>query len=400
MRDECDVVVAGGGPAGLQFAREIASRSGFTVAVLERNKRIRDNDKSTGGTFEEVVDGYDVPERVVMAETDTVTFEGPTSRSLLDIDGYVLDFPRFLEFLSAEAEAAGADVFTGVRVEGVRTRNEQVRGVRYTSDGTSNALRATLTVDATGPDAVLTSTLGFFDPTEAQRGIGLEFEAHGRYETEGTMLFRFDHEDAPGGYAWTFPAGCDRFKAGVCWVDDFCSRHRTERSIHTYVERWVDRDPRWNVTSVAQKHAGEVRSNNSMNRRVTDGVMAIGDSVSSINPLFGEGIRPAMESATMAADVAIPALRDGDVSEMRLVPYENRWNERRGRAWKLQRIVGELLYDFDADQQDAFVDRLARLSPSATERLRSYQLTPVDLLRLYPFKPKDISKVPELMRHL
>jgi digeranylgeranylglycerophospholipid reductase len=404
MQETYDVVVAGGGPAGLQFAREVASRSDRSVAVLERNDALRENDKSTGGTFVEVVEGYGIPDEVVMSRTESVTFEGPTSSGRLDIEGYVLDFPALLEFLGDAAAAAGADVITGTEVTGPVLEGDAIRGVRYRDAdggrGDGAELGAAVTVDATGPAATLTSELGFFDREAAQRGIGLEFEVEGSYETGGTMLFRFDHAAAPGGYAWTFPAGEGVFKAGVCWVDDFNAVHGDGATVHDHVERWIAGDPRWSAGRIRAKHAGEAVSNNSLNRRAADGFLAVGDAVSSINPLFGEGIRPGMQSAEMAADVALDALDAGDVSRGRLGAYERRWNEEKGRAWKLQRIVGELLYDFDADQQDRFVRKANGLSPAATERLRTYDLGVLDLLGLYPFDPADLAKVPRLMRHL
>ena len=402
MDAEYDVVVAGGGPAGLQFAREVASRSTHSVAVLERNDALRDNDKSTGGTFVEVVEGYGLPDEVVMSPTDSVTFEGPTATGRLDIQGYVLDFPEFVEFLGRDAAAAGADVFTDTAVTGPIVEDGGVRGVRYRPRGgeRETPVRASITVDATGPTAALTSELGLFDRAAAQRGIGLEFEVEGTCETDRTMLFRFDHSVAPGGYAWTFPAGDGVFKTGVCWVDDFHAVHGDGRAIHEYVERWIEDDPRWEADRIRARHAGEVVSNNSLDRRAADGFLAVGDAVSSINPLFGEGIRPGMQSAEMAADVAVDALDAGDPSRERLAAYERRWREAKGRAWKLQRIVGELLYDFDADQQDRFVRKANGLSPAATERLRTYDLRALDLVGLYPFDPKDLVKVPTLMRHL
>lgn len=401
MTEEYDFVVVGGGPSGLQFARAVSDRSDYSIAVLERNDELRDNDKSSAATFPEVVEGFDLADEVVMSETASVTLEGPTVRATLDMRGFVLDFPRLLTFLGEEAATNGVDIRTGTTVTGPVVTDGAVEGVRFRdSDGKEGELRARITVDATGPDAVLTSALGFFDRAAAQRGIGLEFEAEGRYDTAGTMLLKFDHEVAPGGYAWTFPAGADVFKVGVCWVDDFRARRGTDDTIHDYVERWVETDPRWEVESVRAKHAGEIRSDNSIHPRAADGFLAVGDSVSSVNPLFGEGIRPAMESAAMAADVALTAMDDDDQSAARLRAYERRWNEERGRHWKRQRVVGELLYDFDTDRQDAFVERVGRLSPDQLERLRRYELTARDLTRLYPWRVSDVAKLPRLVRHL
>jgi digeranylgeranylglycerophospholipid reductase len=398
---EYDIVVAGGGPAGLQFAREVGRRTDHSVAVLEANDRLADNDKSTGGTFHQVVDGFDVPDRVVMDASPDVIFEGPSASGRLAIPNYVLDFPAFLEYLGEDAAAHGIEVVTGTRVTGPVIEDDTVVGVTGRTGGTEERWEGDVVVDATGPAGVLTTRLDMWDRDAAQRGIGKEFEATGRFDCD-SMLFRFDHEYAPGGYAWTFPAGEDVFKIGVCWVDDFYERHRPpgDRTIDSYVWNWVESDDRWAVDEVRAVHAGEAVSDNSMNRRAGDGIVAVGDAVSSINPLFGEGIRPGMESARMAAQVVVDALEAGDTSREFLAAYERRWNREKGPKWKTQRVVGELLYDFDAAQQDRFVERVDRLSARQADRLQRYELTLSDLLGLYPFKPKDLPKVPTLLRHV
>jgi digeranylgeranylglycerophospholipid reductase len=240
-----------------------------------------------------------------------------------------------------------------------------------------------------------------WDPEGAQRGIGKEYQVAGSFDCD-SMLFRFDHEYAPGGYAWVFPGGDGVFKVGVCWVDDFYERHRPPDGggIDQYLEQWVASDDRWTVDEVEAVHAGEARSDNSVNQRAADGVVAVGDAVSSINPLFGEGIRPGMESAAMAAETVVEALDCGDTSREKLVEYEARWNREKGPKWKTQRMVGELLYDFDEHQQNQFVRKAGQLSAEQVDRLQRYELTRLDLLSLYPFKPGDIPKLPKLLRHI
>jgi len=398
---EYDIVVAGGGPAGLQFAREVGKRSAYSVAVLEANDALADNDKSTGGTFDQVIEGYDIPDSVVMAECPDVLFEGPAAQSRLAIPNYVLDFPAFLEFLGEDGIEHGVEIHTGTRVHTPVIEDGAVTGVRCTRDGSDVTYSADLVVDATGPAGTLTTQLGMWDRDAAQRGIGKEYEVTGRFD-EPSMLFKFDHAVAPGGYAWVFPAGEERFKVGVCWIDDFYQRHRRpdDGTIDDYVERWAEADPRWAIDEIRAVHAGQAISDNSINRRAVDGLVAVGDSVSSINPLFGEGIRPGMESAEMAAAVAIEALDAGDCSRRRLAAYERRWNREKGSKWKTQRVVGELLYDFDAGQQDGFVERSGDLSGAQLDRLQRYELTIGDLLDLYPFRVGDLRKVPTLVRHI
>jgi digeranylgeranylglycerophospholipid reductase len=398
---EYDIVVAGGGPAGLQFAREVGYASEYSVAVLERNDSLADNDKSTGGTFHQVIDGFDIPDHVVMDASPDVIFEGPEAHARLDIPNYVLDFPEFLEYLGDDAERQGVEIVTGAEVTGPIQEDGAVVGVETRRGGATREAYGDVVVDATGPAGALTTELDMWDRSAAQRGIGKEFEAVGEFGPD-SMLFKFDHEYAPGGYAWVFPAGDDAFKVGVCWVNDFYERHRPpdDGDIDAYVRKWVDSDSRWEIDEIRDVHAGQAISDNSINQRATDGMVAVGDAVSSINPLFGEGIRPGMESAEMAADVVMDALRRGDTSRKALSAYEERWNREKGPKWKTQRMVGELLYDFDTEQQDGFVRRAGGLSTEQADRLQRYELTLTDLLSLYPFKLKDVPKAPTLLRHV
>jgi len=199
-----DVVIAGGGPSGLQFAREIVSKSDYSVVVLERNNKISDNDKSTGGTFHQVIDGFDIPDRVIMDSSPNVIFESPGAQSRLEIPNYVLDFPAFLKYLSEDAQRNGATIMTGSKVSKPITKNGDVEGVRVESDGQTVDYRGEVVVDATGPAGVLTNRLGMWDSKAAQRGIGKEYQVKGKFDCD-SMLFRFDHQYAPGGYAWVFP---------------------------------------------------------------------------------------------------------------------------------------------------------------------------------------------------
>jgi digeranylgeranylglycerophospholipid reductase len=102
----------------------------------------------------------------------------------------------------------------------------------------------------------------------------------------------------------------------------------------------------------------------------------------------------------MAVDVAMNALDAGDTSREALAPYERRWNDEKGLQWRIQRIVGELLYDFTAEQQASFVRKAGRMDEAGADRLQRYELSLRDYLSLYPFHPADVKKVPRLLRHV
>ena len=69
-----------------------------------------------GGTFYQVIDGFDIPDRVIMDSSPDVIFEGPEASERLEIPNYVLDFPSFVEYLGTDAADHGTDIYTGTRV--------------------------------------------------------------------------------------------------------------------------------------------------------------------------------------------------------------------------------------------------------------------------------------------
>ena len=88
---EYDVVVAGGGPAGLQFAREVGRRSDYSVAVLEANDALADNvdgiDETIGdiaGTetgYKQIVGETQVADSARLRGADEVTLQRDISTS-------------------------------------------------------------------------------------------------------------------------------------------------------------------------------------------------------------------------------------------------------------------------------------------------------------------------------
>ncbi len=65
-------------------------------------------------------------------------------------------------------------------------------------------------------------------------------------------------------------------------------------------------------------------------KRIDDGLMLIGDAAGLAFPQSGEGIRPAVESALMAADAIVSS--EGDYRKEKLMPYERRLIQRFGRG--------------------------------------------------------------------
>jgi len=77
-----------------------------------------------------------------------------------------------------------------------------------------------------------------------------------------------------------------------------------------------------------------------------DNFLIIGDAAGFIDPLTGEGIQYAMESAKYACDVIVDALNTGDLSSSFLKQYQDKWYSDWGREFYWSMQMSLFLYDY------------------------------------------------------
>ena len=371
MTDHYDVVVAGAGPAGLQCARDAASR-GYDVLVLETEAEEgfpRASNKSTGGTFPIMLSAFNIPDDVVMHFTDNVVVESPNEHYTRRQPGAVLEFADFKRFLVEDAREKGAEVRFDSRVSKPLTEGGDVVGVRYNGD---EEVGAEVVVDATGPAAPIAKELGVTDLERDHQAIGIEHEFEGveldhpdYADLNDGMMLRLDHEYAPGGYSWIFHTGDDTAKVGVCFIqNEAYKQYAEDRTVDGYLEHWLETDPRF---ADAERLEGKTHRGSAHiqppGQMTTDSFVAIGDTVPTIDPLWGEGIHVGMKSGRAAATTVDNCLthRDRDTSAERMAVYGDLWHEHVAPKAKVRLLMTELMYFASNERYDRLLRDLNRL---------------------------------------
>ncbi len=403
MGERYEIVIAGAGPAGAQCARDLAAR-GYDVLVCETEAEDvfpRTSNKSTAGTFPRMTAAYGVPDDVVMNFTDSVVLESPNDYYKATQPGAVLDFGAFKRWLVAEGRDHGASYQFDARVTKPITEGDEVLGVYINGD---EEVYADIVIDATGPAAPLAKALDVVNLRRENHAIGIEYEMEnievaydGYADLTDAMMLRLDHDVAPGGYAWIFHTGEDTAKVGLCYIQN--ARHldyaQEGRTVDGYLEYWLENDPRL-VDAVEiegrQQHRGSAHIQ-LPGRMSTDSFMAIGDTVPSVDPVWGEGIHKCMESGRAAAIVADHALTgELDTSAETMALYDDLWHERVAPNVKNRMMLAELLYLASNERYDRFMRDLNRLpketlsKANAGDRLAMMRLLHLeDAPRLFKF---------------
>src|SRR5262245_2220740 len=108
-----DVVVIGGGPAGL-FASLRVAQSGLRVTLLEEHQVVGDPVHCTGILAREAFDEFDLPSGVILNELTTARFISPSGLDVVyrtrAIEAVAIDRVAFDAGLAARARAAGVDL--------------------------------------------------------------------------------------------------------------------------------------------------------------------------------------------------------------------------------------------------------------------------------------------------
>ena len=369
MSESYDVVIAGAGPAGAQCARDLATR-GHDVVLLETEAEAefpRASNKSTAGTFPSTMTTFNIPDEVVMHFTDDVVVESPNDAYKYSQTGAVLEFADFKNWLVDEGRKEGAEYRFDSRVTKPLMEGGEIVGVVANGD---DEVRGDIVVDATGPSAPLARKLGVVDLERQNQAIGIEYEftgidtdADGYADVSDAMMLRLDHDIAPGGYSWIFHTGEDTAKVGVCYLQNeaHTSNARDGFTIDDYLEYWLDTDPRFaeaeRIEGKQHRGSAHIQMPASLS---TDNFMAIGDTVPTLDPLWGEGIDKCMRSGRVAAATADSCLthRDRDTSADQMSVYDRLWHRDVAPDMRKRLVMTELLYLSSNERYDDLIEDL------------------------------------------
>lgn len=348
-----DAVIAGAGPGGLSAAAMLARR-GRRVLVLEQNHEIGSPIRTSGGSFIDELDVLGIPERLYHP-VSRVIFRSARNEARFEFPKpalCVMDVRGVFQFLAEQTIAAGASLKLSTAAVAPLIEDGFVRGVRTRSAEFS----CRVLLDATGYRSTLLKQAGL-DPGFRRFGVGAEYDLYAPECAQDEVILAVGGV-APSGYAWVFPWGRNRVRAGVGLIHPDSRADPGE-----YLDRFVASVPSLKNAQPVEHHSGLIPSEAFAAAFAGDGILGVGDAAGHASSLLGEGIRWAIHAGRMAGEVAAEALDRNDLSRIALARFEDAWRARFGADLTLAHRINQRIAQWDDAKWDERLEILKLLSP-------------------------------------
>ncbi len=364
MTEECDVLIVGGGPAGLAAA-EAASKLNVRTLVLERQNEIGYPVHTSGGSWISDMKALAIPENLYHP-IRKVVFVSPNCEVPLDYHpavACVLDVRGVYQHLASRAIAAGAILRVRHTVETTIVENDRIVGViakNHVSERIS--IHAPVTIDASGFSRHVGVRTGMGKAFH-RYGYGAEYDLYAPNYPQDKLFLIMGSKYAPRGYAWAFPRGNGRVRLGVGVLHPDC-----DDDARAYLDSIVHDLPQlsdlFKDASPIEFHTGLFPSEGPLQRFSRDGLLMAGDAGGQGSTLVGEGIRFAIYSGQMAGSIATEAVKAGDTSAAFLGRFDKQWRARFGRDIDIAYLINKHIANYSDEQWDNVLHLMKRLTPA------------------------------------
>jgi geranylgeranyl reductase family protein len=353
---DCDVIIAGAGPAGAAAAIHMAN-AGLRVVLVDSQVFPRDKvcgDFLSPGALRELqalgLTRLAEFKRSNLIRDAALFLDGThlvTSRVPRLPDSHasrVIPRKTLDNWIVARARDVGAEIREEYRVTAFAKDKAGIEVWLQGSEGTRK-LTAQLLVGADGSSSLVARVMRGHGALDDDRIIAVRgyFEGVNGPANQADLYFT---TDSFPGYCWLFPAGASIANVGVGMI----LKTLPPRGDHlrTLLLRLIEADPALQKRLAGARLVGNIigwplTTFNGRLSLVSDRVMLIGDAAGLINPLNGEGIHNALVSARFAADTVMACMEHGDFSEGMLQTYAARIDTELGQDLALARAAVQLI---------------------------------------------------------
>ena len=346
--DRYDVVIVGAGTAGLILARELG-KSKHKVLLLERKNNLLEFSFNTLGSFIDLKE-FDLPKSVVSQKIDNVVFYSNRFNRKVKCDAYILDKKKVHEVL---LESIDTDFVTTILEVNIKSINKNEQN-QYTAvvDKKENIYYGKIFIDASGTNGVISKKVGLREK-KIKYATGVEYNV--KYTGNPKNAYLMVGKLYQGGYGWIFPLKNERAIIGFGTYDDQIIKELKQR-LNKILE-----SPQ--IKKLVQKdndkvEGGSIPLTPVLDKFVHNNLVCVGDSVSQVNPIVGEGYKFIFEAAILASRAIEKSLEKNDF--VFLTEYETNWKNRFSANYQRSKRSQEKVFKYS--KNDNLMDLALLLS--------------------------------------
>ncbi len=390
LKPDYDIIVAGGGIAGMLAATAAAkySKQSLRILVIDRNPEETVGKKTASGWIcgdavsnnklsyvaKHLGIQYGPPE--VEHSVKGVVAYSPDHLTpvMFDGDGHLLDRRVFPQRQLRDVRGVGVEFVGGVTLSGVIAEDNFVKGVEGARRGNGGSepfkARGRVVIDATGIASPLRNDLPIKCYVERRINRG-DLEGTGRYILEFDVggedntffdpdlcIIHLDQVVAPGGYAWVFPKGKSKVNIGLGVQKKRLDQQNRVLGRKDDLKSLIDDYVRVNPVIKNQRLSTDGNAYGvwqvSVRRHadclVANGYMLTGDSAWAARAIDAGGIGPTLVMSILAGKQAAAAVEAEDTSEKGLWSYGKEYFDTYGYKMASYEVLRRVLQSFTNDQ--------------------------------------------------
>ncbi len=299
--------MVGAGTSGCIIA-SLLSKKGFNVCIIDSKKADEVGNKVCGDALiSRGIDSlrFEPHKSTVMNIASALRFHAPGIKPiLLKTRVFLLDRFRFGQYFLHKAIDNGSLFLDRCKALAPIVKGDKVIGIKAKVGDSKNELYAKLIIDASGINAVIRRKLPkdwFLSKSIGKNDLALSYREIRKLkrsiDTEYCEVF-YDRKVVPNGYYWIFPKGDDIVNVGIGTRMNIIDYNLKERFYKNIIS-----NPIFTESEKLSHGFGILPISPPLSCSTASGFIVIGDAAKQVNPFIGEGIRPSIISAHIAAEI-------------------------------------------------------------------------------------------------